>query len=86
MSDENGKGNFILKSVKEINAYFRSANKADISRLLSLIILSERQEKIFDMYYIKRKGLGFIADTLCISYPVVKSELSAIRQKIAPLL
>ena len=75
-----------MKSVKEINAYFRSANKADISRLLSLIILSERQEKIFDMYYIKKKDLGFIADKLCTSYSVAKSELNAIRKKMASLL
>ena len=73
-------------SVRRINQFFKTATRADIDGIRSAIILSERQEKIFDMYYIRRNDLGFIADTLCISYPVAKHELNAIRAKIIPLL
>ena len=40
-------------TVKRINRYFKSAVKSDIDELLSKILLSERQEKIFEMYFIK---------------------------------
>ena len=73
-------------SVKKTNSFFRRATKSEIERVRSEIVLSERQEKIFDMYYIRRKDLGFIADTLCMSYPAAKSELSSIREKLIPLL
>lgn len=73
-------------SVRKTNSFFRRATKSEIDKVRSEIVLSERQEKIFDMYYIKRKDLGFIADTLCMSYPAAKSELRSIREKITPLL
>ena len=44
--------------------------------------LSERQSKIFDMFYIKRKDIGFIADSLFVSRSVVDVELKGIRRKL----
>lgn len=76
----------INATVRKVNAWFRNASRADVDSLLSKVILSERQEKIFDMFYIRQKDLGFIADSLCMSYPAAKSELSSIREKILPLL
>lgn len=53
--------------VRTINAYFKIATRADVNDLLSKIILSERQQRIFEMFYIKRQNIGFIADTLGFS-------------------
>lgn len=69
-------------TVKRINRYFKTAVKSDIDNLLSKIILSERQEKIFEMYFIKKNDIGYIADALYVSVSVINCELRVIREKI----
>lgn len=68
--------------VRTINAYFKIATRADVNELLSKIILSERQTRIFEMFYLKRQNIGFIADTLGFSERVISEELNTIREKI----
>lgn len=72
--------------VRTINAYFRIATRADVNELLSKIILSERQTRIFEMFYIKRQNIGFIADTLGFSERVISEELDIIRRKISTII
>lgn len=72
----------MFATVRAVNGWFRSANRNDLDRLLSEIILSERQRKVFDMFYVKKQNIGFIADTLCVSKTVVNVELKEIRRKI----
>lgn len=69
-------------TVKKINGYFKAAVKSDIELLKNNILLSERQERIFDMFYLKKQDICFIADSLYISPSVVKVELRLIRGKI----
>lgn len=69
-------------AVRAINAFFRDATRAEVDALLGRTVLSERQEKIFSMYYIRRQNIGFIADTLGASYSVVKREVQEIRRKL----
>lgn len=72
--------------VRTVNAYFKIATRADVNELLSKIILSERQMRIFEMFYIKRQNIGFIADTLCVSSTVINEELNKIRGKISKII
>lgn len=72
--------------VRTINAYFKIATRADVNELLSKIILSERQTRIFEMFYIKRQNIGFIADTLGFSERVISEELDLIRRKISTVI
>ncbi len=71
---------------KAVNSFFRTAIKSDVERIKEEIILSDRQDKIFTMYYIQRKDRNFIADTLYISATVVDRELKTIRDKILRIL
>lgn len=71
-----------MSIVQTINAYFKIATRADVNNLLSKIILSERQQRIFEMFYIKRQNIGFIADTLGFSERVISEELDLIRRNI----
>lgn len=73
-------------SIKEINQWFRDANRYDVNELLSKIILSERQTRVFEMFYIKRQNIGFIADTLGFSERVINEELNTIRCKISAFI
>lgn len=68
--------------IKKINAWFKTATRADVNGLLEKIILSERQTRIFEMFYLKRQNIGFIADTLGFSERVICQELYLIRDKI----
>ncbi len=72
--------------VKAVNSFFRTAIKSDVEKIKGEIILSDRQDKIFTMYYIQRKDRNFIADTLYISATVVDRELKTIRDKILRIL
>lgn len=72
--------------VKAVNSFFRTAIKSDVDKIKGEIILSDRQDKIFTMYYIQRKDRNFIADTLYISATVVDRELKTIRDKILRIL
>ena len=68
---------------KRINRFFKDATKEDVNRLSDKILLSERQEKIFTMFYIKKQNINFIADSLFVSTMTINNELKAIRKKIS---
>ena len=69
-------------TVLEINKFFRFSTKSDINKLLENMILTERQKRIFEMFYITKQGRGFTADTLFISESEVSKELRLIRSKM----
>lgn len=71
---------------KKINDFFHFALKKDVDRIKTDIVLSERQLKIFDMFYIQKHDINFIADSLCVCRMVVNNELKIIRTKIAKIL
>ncbi|SEP79691.1 hypothetical protein SAMN04487977_101454 [Treponema bryantii] len=69
-------------TVRKINVWFKTATRADVNDLLEKIVLSDRQTRIFEMFYLKRQNIGFIADTLGFSERVICEELYLIRDKI----
>lgn len=75
-----------MSVIKRINDFFRKAVKKDVEQITSNIVLSERQKIIFDMFYIKRQNIDFIADSLCVCKMVVNNELKVIRGKIVKIL
>ena len=75
-----------MSDVKTVNRYFRNAIRADVDRIRQDIVLTDRQDTIFNMFYIQRKDRLFIADTLFISPRVVDRELRQIRDKILRIL
>ena len=72
-------------TVRKVNAFIRDAAKSDIDRIKENVIFSERQEKIFKMYYLKKQDIGFIADRICVSGSVIKRELRTMRNKMLTL-
>jgi len=71
-----------MSLVTLINSYFRTATKEEVEKTHDKILLSERQEYIFNSYYIKKKSADFIADSLNVSTPVIHKELKVIRDKL----
>lgn len=72
--------------VKTVNKFFKTAIKSEVDEIKNKILLSERQEDIFDRYYIKKQDVNFIADTLNICPIVVSNELRLIRFKLMKIL
>ena len=80
-------GDYIMsQGVKKVNRFFKNCNKQDEQKLYDKMLLTERQEEIYRMYYLKDKDINFIADTLNVSSSVVAKELKIIRKKILLIL
>lgn len=70
------------QAVKIINSFFKSCSKQEEQKLYEKMLLTDRQETIYRMYYLKDKDINFIADTLNVSSGVIAKELKIIRKKI----
>ena len=71
------------ETVKSINAFFKTSLRSDVDDLLSKLALSDRQARIFEMFYVQKKDILFIADTIGVCEAVVNRELKRVRMKIA---
>lgn len=72
--------------VKAVNRFFKTAIKSEVENIKDKILLSERQEDIFNRYYIKKQDINFIADVLNVCPIVVSNELRLIRFKLMKIL
>ena len=70
----------------KVNAYFKAAVKRDVDFIKDNIILTDRQLQIFEMYYLKKQNIDFIADSLYSSRSAVCNELKIIRDRIMKLI
>ena len=74
------------QTVKNINALFKTAIRSEINELMSKLALSDRQTKIFEMFYIQKKDIWMISNEIGICEAVVNRELKKIRTKIAKVM
>lgn len=74
------------ETIKKINSFFKDIDRKKLTFIQSKILLTERQEKIFDMFYIKDQNIDFIADTLFVSPMTINHELKIIRKKLLRIL
>lgn len=72
--------------IKSINRFFKFAVREDVEKVRNDIILSERQMKIFNMFYIERHDINFIADSLNVCSMVINNELKVIRIKLMKII
>lgn len=72
----------MTREVKIVNDFLKNATRAQVDRVLSDVILSDRQKRIFDLYFIRRMDIGYTADELGFSPSVICVELRIIRKKI----
>lgn len=72
--------------IKSINQFFKFAVREDVEKVRNDIILSERQMKIFNMFYIERHDINFIADSLNVCSMVINNELKVIRIKLMKII
>lgn len=75
-----------MSIVTEINALFGVITSIEVDNLKKQIIMTDRQLKVFDSYYIQRKTVAVIADKLNCSDSVINRELRKIREKIIKVI
>ena len=74
------------EETKKINTFFKTARKSDVEKVTSDVLFTDRQRKKFDMFYIQKHDVNFIADSINVSADTINKELKNIRKKIFPNL
>ena len=72
--------------IKRINEFFKLATKNEVKQIKDNIYISEHLEKVFDMFYLQKKDINFIAYTTNCSKAKINADLRLIREKISKLL
>ena len=68
---------------RAVNAFFRDALRKDVENLSYELMLTDRQDMILQLFYIRRKDINYIADEVGCCPRVVQRELRSIRRKLA---
>lgn len=71
---------------KKINQFFRLATRKEIQEIKGKIYISEHLEQVFNMYYIEKKSISYIADTTGYCERKINKDLSLLRQLISKVL
>lgn len=72
--------------ILKINNWFKTALTSEIDSLRKEIALTPRQDKVFEMFYLLKKPIDYIADECNVCIMVINMELKLIRQKILRVL
>jgi DNA-directed RNA polymerase specialized sigma24 family protein len=71
---------------KKINQFFRLATRKEVQEIKDKIYISEHLEQVFNMYYIQKKSIGYIADITGYDISKINRDLRLLREKINRLL
>ena len=71
---------------KRINEFFRSATRNEVKQVKDNIYISEHLEKVFDLFYIQKKDIEYIAFVTGYSRGKIEADLRLLRAKINKLL
>lgn len=71
---------------KQMNRFIEDATKIEIEEILENIILTDHQKEVFEMKYIKRYDVNYIAYKTGYSISKVESDLRKIRKKFVKLI
>lgn len=71
---------------KKINEFFKSATKNEVKEVKDNIYISEHLEQVFDMFYIQKLDINYIAFKTGYSRGKIEADLRLLRSKISKLL
>ena len=67
---------------KRVNEFFRLATKSEISKIKDELYFSDHLLKVFEMFYIQKKDIDFIAYKTNYSRGKIEADLRLIRKKL----
>ena len=71
---------------KRINEFFRAATRKEVKEIKDNIYISDHLEKVFDMFYIQKQDINYIAYITGYSRGKIEADLRLLRSKINKLL
>jgi len=71
---------------KRVNEFFKLATKSEITKVKDELYFSDHLQKVFQMFYIEKKDIDFIAYTTNYSKGKIEADLRLIRRKLSKLI
>ena len=71
---------------KRINEFFRCATKSEVKQVKDNIYISEHLEKVFDLFYLQKKDIDYIAFVTGYSRGKIEADLRLLRSKLNKLI
>lgn len=71
---------------KRINEFFRYATRSEVRQIKDNIYISEHLNQVFEMFYIQKKDIEFIAYTTGYSRGKIEADLRLLRSKLSKLI
>lgn len=71
---------------KRVNEFFKLATKSEITKVKDELYFSDHLQKVFQMFYIEKKDIDFIAYTTNYSKGKIEADLRLIRKKLSKLI
>lgn len=71
---------------KRVNEFFSCATKAEVKEIKDNIYISEHLNNVFEMFYIQKKTVDYIAYKTGYSKGKIESDLRLLRKKLSKLI
>lgn len=71
---------------KRINEFFRYATRSEVRQIKDNIYISEHLNQVFEMFYIQKKDIDYIAYTTGYSRGKIEADLRLLRSKLSKLI
>ena len=71
---------------KRVNEFFNYATRNEVKQIKDNIYISEHLNNVFEMFYIQKKTVDFIAFKTGYSKGKIESDLRLIRKKLSKLI
>lgn len=71
---------------KRVNEFFKCATRSEIKQIRDEIYITEHLNLVFEMFYIQKKDIDYIAYTTGYSRGKIEADLRLLRKKLSKLI
>jgi hypothetical protein len=71
---------------KRVNEFFKSATRNEVKQVKDNIYISEHLNTVFEMFYIQKQDIEFIAFKTGYSRGKIEADLRLLRKKLSKLI
>lgn len=71
---------------KRVNEFFKLATKSEVTKIKEELYFSDHLQEVFDMFYIQKKDIDYIAYKTNFSKGKIEADLRLIRKKLSRLI
>lgn len=71
---------------RRVNEFFRSATRNEVKQIKDELYISEHLNEVFEMFYLQRKDIEYIAYTTGYSRGKIEADLRLLRRKLSKLI